>query len=115
MTTASVLKERMVVAGDWVAGHGDETLNVVNPATEALVATVPKGTREDARAALDSAEEAQKEWAELPPLKRASLMMGVARLIRENRERLANVLTMEQGKPLIASRLEIDSSAAHFE
>ena len=58
MTTASVLNERMFVAGEWVAGHGDETLNVVNPATEEVVATVPKGTREDARVALDSGEEA---------------------------------------------------------
>ena len=105
----------MFVDGEWVAGHGEEAIEVVNPATEGVVATVPKGTREDAKEALEAAQRAQKAWAELTPLKRASFMMKVAQLIRENREKLANTLTMEQGKPLYESRLEVDGSAAHFE
>ena len=109
------LQEKMFVDGEWVEGHGEEKISVVNPATEEVVATVPKGTREDAKRALDAAERAQKGWAELPPLERASRMMKVAQLIRDNRERLANTLTMEQGKPLFEARLEVDGSAAHFE
>jgi len=105
----------MYIDGEWVGGHAEETVGVVNPATEEVVATVPRGTRDDAKSALDAAQRAQKGWAEIPPLKRASYLMKVARLIREDRERLADVLTMEQGKPLFESRLEIDGSAAHFE
>ena len=110
-----VLHEKMFVDGEWVDGHGQEAISVVNPATEEVMAQVPRGTREDAKMALDAAQRAQKRWADLPPLKRASFLMKVAQLIRENRERLANTLTAEQGKPLFESRLEIDGSAAHFE
>lgn len=107
--------EKMYIDGQWVQGTGAETIRVANPATEEAIATVPKGTREDAKKALDSAERAQRVWAELPPLKRASYMMKIAQLIRENKEKLAEVLTSEQGKPLFESRLEVDGSAAHFE
>lgn len=112
---SALVQEKMFIDGEWVDGLGAETISVVNPATERIIATVPKGTREDARGALDSARRAQNGWAELPPLERASYMMKIAHLIRENREKLAAVLTSEQGKPLFESRLEVDGSAAHFE
>ena len=99
----------------WVRGSGEGAIEVLNPATEGIIATVPKGTREDAKSALDSAARAQKGWEGLTPLKRASFMLKVAQLIREKREELASVLTAEQGKPLYESRLEVDGSAAHFE
>ena len=112
---SSAPNEKMFIDGQWVGGQGEETISVVNPAIEGMVATVPKGTREDAKAALDSAKKAQVSWAELTPLKRASYMKKVAQLIPENRERLAEILTSEQGKPLFESRLEIDGSAEHFD
>jgi acyl-CoA reductase-like NAD-dependent aldehyde dehydrogenase len=115
MGSIAIRHERMLIDGGWVDGADGETISVVSPASESVIATVPKGTREDARKALDSAQRAQPGWAELPPLQRATYMMKTAQLIRENRERLACVLTSEQGKPLFESRLEVDGSAAHFE
>ncbi len=114
MAADSIAREKMLVDGEWV-GEGRATIDVVNPATESVVARVPKGTRDDAKAALEAAQRAQPKWAELPPIERASYLKEVARLIRENRERLARTLTMEQGKPLFESRLEVDGSAAHFD
>ena len=110
-----VLSESMYIDGEWVRGTGEEDIDVVNPATEGVVARVPRGTREDAKKALDSAVQAQKGWEEFTPLERASFMQKVAQLIRDRREELAEVLTSEQGKPLYESRLEVDGSAAHFE
>ena len=115
MQSSAIRHERMFIDGDWVGGSGNETINVVNPVSESVIATVPKGTREDAKKALGSAQGAQPGWAELLPLQRATYMTKIAQLIRENRERMARVLTSEQGKPLFESRLEVDSSAAHFE
>jgi len=115
MKSSPTLHERMFIDGAWVDGSDGQEISVVSPASEGIMATVPKGTREDAKRALDSAQNAQPGWAELPPLKRAAYMMKIAKLIRENRERLARTLTMEQGKPLFESRLEVDGSAAHFE
>jgi len=109
------LQQKMFIDGEWVEGTGRETIDIINPATENVIASVPKGKREDAKRALDAAQSAQKGWGELPPLKRASFMVRIAELIREKREELAAVLTSEEGKPLFESRLEIDGSAAHFE
>lgn len=108
-------QEGMFIDGDWTKMAGEERIDVINPATEEKIATVPKGTREDAKRALDSAREAQQKWEELPPLKRASFLFKTAGLIRERKEELAQVLTREQGKPLFESRLEVEGSAAHFE
>jgi acyl-CoA reductase-like NAD-dependent aldehyde dehydrogenase len=105
----------MFIDGEWVPGTGEETIEVINPATEEVIATVPRGSREDAKKALDSATRAQKAWEELPPLKRATYMVKIAQLIRDKREVLAETLTSEQGKPLFESRLEVEGSAAHFE
>ncbi|MDG6964561.1 MAG: aldehyde dehydrogenase [Nitrososphaerota archaeon] len=107
--------ELMYIDGEWVRGSSEETIRVANPTTESVIATVPKGTREDAKKALDSAAKAQKKWEELPPLERASFMLKMAHMIRERKEELARVLTTEQGKPLFESRLEVEGSASHFE
>lgn len=105
----------MLVDGEWTSGGRDEKIEVVNPTSEEVIATVPRGTREDARRALEAAVIAQRKWEETPPIKRASILAKVAQLIREKREELARVLTSEQGKPLFEARLEVDGSAAHFD
>ena len=107
--------EKMFIDGEWTTGSDENLIEVVSPVTEATIAAVPRGTREDAKKALDSARRAQAGWEKLTPLKRASYMAKVAALIRESREELAEVLTSEQGKPLFESRLEVDGSAAHFD
>jgi lactaldehyde dehydrogenase / glycolaldehyde dehydrogenase len=105
----------MYVDGEWVDSEGGSTTQVVNPSDEATVATVPKGTREDAKVALEAAAKAQPRWEALAPLQRAAYLQRIAALIRRDRERLAGILTEEQGKPLYEARLEIDGSAANFE
>ncbi len=105
----------MYIGGKWEEGEVGQSISVVNPATEQVIATAARGTREDAKRALEAAQKAQPKWEETPPLKRASYLVKIAQLIRRNRERLARTLTLEQGKPLFESRLEVDGSAAHFE
>jgi acyl-CoA reductase-like NAD-dependent aldehyde dehydrogenase len=114
-TQPRVRKGKMYVDGEWVDSEGGQTTTIVNPYDELTIATVPKGTRGDAKAAIDAAEKAQPKWEDLAPLKRASFLHDIAGLIRRDRERLARVLTAEQGKPLYEARLEIDGSAANFE
>lgn len=106
---------QMLVDGEWVGSEGGMSTPVVNPTNESVIATIPKGTREDAKTALEAAARAQPKWEAISPLQRAAYLKEVATLIRRDRERLAQVLTEEQGKPLYESRLEIDGSAANFE
>jgi acyl-CoA reductase-like NAD-dependent aldehyde dehydrogenase len=109
----SVQDYGMYIDGEWVSK--EETFDVINPATEEVIARVPRATREDVKGALEAAERAQKKWEDITPLERAKYLFKIADLIRRDRERLARVLTSEQGKPLFEARLEIDGSAANFE
>src|SRR5438105_12001008 len=106
---------RMFIDGEWVDSESEETIDVVNPATERLIASVPKASREQAKAALEAAEDAQPKWEDLAPLQRAAFLFKTAQLIRRDKERLARLLTSEQGKPLFEARGEIDGAASNFE
>src|SRR5919108_1571547 len=106
---------RMYINGEWVGSDKEERIQVVNPATERVIASVPKASREQTKMALEAAEEAQPKWEDLAPLERGSLLLKTAQLIRRNKERLAKILTSEQGKPLFEARSEIEGAAANFE
>src|SRR5260370_4498400 len=80
-----------------------------------MIATVPKASLEQAKAALEAAADAQPKWEDLAPLQRASFLFKTAQLIRRDKERLARLLTSEQGKPLFEARGEIDGAASNFE
>ncbi|HZW57675.1 MAG TPA: aldehyde dehydrogenase [Nitrososphaerales archaeon] len=105
----------MYIDGEWVRPRAGQSLDVVNPATEEVIAAVPKATREDVKRALEAAELAQGKWEDLSPLQRSKYLLKIAELIRRDRERLARILTAEQGKPLYESRSEIDGAATNFE
>jgi len=115
LSASKVRHYKMYINGEWVDSEGGELLIVINPANEKVIATVPKGTREDAKKALEAAARAQPKWEDLAPVKRASYLFKLAKLIRRDKERLAAVLTAEQGKPLYEAKSEIEGSAQNFE
>jgi succinate-semialdehyde dehydrogenase/glutarate-semialdehyde dehydrogenase len=78
---------------------------VINPADESIIGTVPHATRTDLDAALSAAEEGFRVWRQTSPAKRAEIITRAAQLCRERVEEMT--LTLEQGKPIAQSRLEI--------
>jgi len=106
---------RMFIDGEWVASASEESVDVVNPATERRIASIPRASRDQTKEALEAAERAQPAWEDMPPLKRASFLLRTAELIRRDKEKLARILTSEQGKPLFEARSEIDGAASNFE
>ena len=60
----------MYIDGQFVTWRGDAWIDVVNPATEAVISRIPDGQAEDARKAIDAAERAQPEWEALPAIER---------------------------------------------
>ena len=58
----------MYIDGQFVTWRGDAWIDVVNPATEAVISRIPDGQAEDARKAIDAAERAQPEWEALPAI-----------------------------------------------
>src|SRR2546428_8580572 len=66
---------RRFIDGEWVDSNREETIDVVNPATERVIASVPKASREQAKAALEAAEAAQPKWEEFVPLQLAAVLL----------------------------------------
>ncbi|MBN9010421.1 MAG: aldehyde dehydrogenase family protein [Rhizobiales bacterium] len=105
---------RQFIGGQWVDSTVKEWIEVENPATGAVIASVPKGGADDADRALVAARAAQPEWEALPPQTRGQMLRDLARLMLENRERLARVVVSEQGKPIQEARGEIEGAALYL-
>ena len=97
----------MLIGGEWRAAHAGEELDVVNPATEETVGTVPSGAAADVELAVATAKRAFPEWAATDTEKRAEILHAAAALIEERAKELAAVLTAEQGKPIAEARGEV--------
>jgi acyl-CoA reductase-like NAD-dependent aldehyde dehydrogenase len=98
---------KFFVAGEPQDSESKQVTEVRNPATGEVVDTVPKGTINDIRRAIDVAAVALKKWSQLAPAKRGGILLSAGRLILEQEKELATLLTKEQGKPLRESILEI--------
>lgn len=108
--------EAIFVGGKWVdRTSSGKTFDVVNPATGASIATLPDAGRAEMQSAIDAAARAQKEWAETTAAERSAILQKAASLMRGRRDRLGDVMTIEQGKPLAESRGEILYAASFVE
>ena len=98
---------QMLIGGEWVGSRSGDYIEVMNPATGEAVDTVPRGTAEDAREAIDNAHDAFAVWSEWTQAKRAEVLRRAVQLFHAHEKELANLLTREQGKPLREATLEI--------
>jgi aldehyde dehydrogenase (NAD+) len=96
---------KMLIGGELV--EGDETLDVVNPATAKPFITVSRASEAQAAQAIAAAKKAQAGWAALPKAERQAYMNKLADAIDANADKLARTLTLEQGKPLAEAQAEI--------
>jgi acyl-CoA reductase-like NAD-dependent aldehyde dehydrogenase len=107
----------MLIGGEWreAAAH-EERLEVVNPATEQIVDSVPAGSPEDVELAVATAKRAFTEWSHTDVEKRAGILAKAAALIEEHAKELAARLTSEQGKPIAEAMGEVSHLAhgVHF-
>ncbi|HYU20029.1 MAG TPA: aldehyde dehydrogenase family protein [Chloroflexota bacterium] len=106
---------RMFIAGELSDSSSGQTTEIRNPATGDLVDTIPKATVEDMRRAIDAAQNAFAEWAALPAVERAALMFKAAQTLREHVPEIAELLTREQGKTLLESRIETQRLADNLD
>jgi len=106
--------QRMLIAGEWVDSEGGGTMVVDNPATGEVVDEVPKGTRADARRAVDAALEAKGRMERLPAWERYKILLKAAQLIEGRLEELARILSLESGKPIRDSRIEVQRASVTF-
>ena len=111
----SLLKTDAFVGGEWIAADDGSAFAVVNPADGSEIALVANCSASDTEKAVAAAEKALPEWRAKTAKNRASLLKEWFRLILENQEDLAIILSTEQGKPLAESRGEIGYGASFIE
>ena len=115
LTHPELILTDALIGGERVSTASAETLAVKNPATGALIATVPDCGAEEARAAVSAASAAFSEWKARTAKERSAVLKRWFVLMIENQEDLAKIISMEQGKPLTESRGEIAYSAGYVE
>ena len=96
-----------LIAGKWVDSSDGKVIEVINPATNEVVDTVPSLTKDDVNAAVQAAKQAQKGWAETSLLERCKIMTKFAELVLRDEEVLAKTLCQETGKPIKEAHAEI--------
>jgi succinate-semialdehyde dehydrogenase / glutarate-semialdehyde dehydrogenase len=106
---------RLLIDGVWSDALDGRTIEVRNPATDELLARVPNAGRGETRAAIEAAERALPAWRERPAAERGSILRAWGGLMLRDRERLARLMTLEQGKPLAEARVEIAYAASFLE
>ena len=90
------------------------TIDVINPATGAVVDTVPAATKEDVDKAVACAKAAQKKWAAVPVSEKVEIMYRFLDIVDDNKEKLAQVLSQETGKPIVEARAELGNIRIGF-
>jgi len=103
------------IDGRWVGAASTPRIEVVDPATRAVLADVPDVGRPGADAAIDAAAGAFPGWRALPARERGQALDRMCRIVRRDADELAALLTAEQGKPLAEARGEIEYSASYLE
>ena len=101
----------MLINGKAVESCSGEFFDVINPATGEFIDRVPRGTENDAAAAVEAASSAFGSWASISPQQRAGVLYRAAEIARQRRDELAVLLTREQGKPIAEAKNEIEGFA----
>ncbi len=105
----------MFIDGCWVQASDGRTDEIVNPATEEVVATAPHATPVDIHRAIEAAKRGWQVWRETSPWERSDCLRGAAAYFRAHEQELAALMTTEQGKPLREASAELRGTWQQFE
>lgn len=105
---------KMIIGGIPVDSSDKKTIDVINPANGQVIDTVPAATKEDIDKAVELAKVAQKEWYKVPVYEKVNIMYRFMDLVEENKEKLAQTLSQETGKPITEARAEINNIQIAF-
>lgn len=107
LSDPSLLQTGAFIGGQWISAP--DTFDVINPATAKTIVSVSDCGADETKSAIRAAQEAFPTWAGRPAKERASIMRAWSGLVREARDDITKLMTLECGKPLAESRNEFDS------
>jgi succinate-semialdehyde dehydrogenase/glutarate-semialdehyde dehydrogenase len=108
----SLFRQQSLIGGVWLDAASGKTVEVIDPATQDVLGTVPDISEAETKSAIKAAETAFSAWRKRTPAERAVLLHAWHDLMLEHLEDLALILTLEQGKPLAEARGEIRYGAS---
>lgn len=98
---------KMIIGGKEVTAMDEVVIEVTNPATGAVIDTVPSATEQDVQNAVNAALKGQKIWAKVPVHEKVDILYKFLSYVEEDKEELAQTLSAETGKPIVEARGEI--------
>ena len=110
-----LFRDKCYINGEWVEADSKDAISVNNPATLKEIGTVPKCGKEETKNAIDAANTAWPQWKSTSARERSNILRKWFDLIIANKEELAQIMTIEQGKPINESRGEIVYGASFIE
>jgi succinate-semialdehyde dehydrogenase/glutarate-semialdehyde dehydrogenase len=105
---------QMLIGGEWMSSQDGRTFDVIDPSTEQLLSVVADADVPDAIKAVDAAQKASAAWRGVAPRARADILMRCFQLMHEQADRLAPLITAENGKALADARSEVVYAAEFF-
>lgn len=114
LTRTDLIRGANFIAGEWTA-QTDARLDVTNPATGEVIASVPDSGADDARAALDAAHAAFATWRKVPAKQRATIIKRWNDMVVAHSDDLGALISLEQGKPLAEGKGEVAYAASYIE
>jgi succinate-semialdehyde dehydrogenase/glutarate-semialdehyde dehydrogenase len=105
----------LLIDGEWIGADARETQPVVNPATGETIGALPMATKADLDRALETSDKAFAAWRKVSAYDRGVILRRAAALLRDRSDAIAAQLTIEQGKPLAQSKIEIAQSADYMD
>src|SRR6476469_3754936 len=108
---------RLFIDGRFVAPHSDRMIDVINPATQEIIGRVPDGDSVDVDTAVAAARRAfdDSPWTTTTAQERGRILFRLAAIVRENSSELAELETVNNGKPIVESEFDIADVATCFE
>lgn len=106
---------QLLIDGKWTPSLSGETIPVVNPATEEVIGHIAHARKPDLDRAVAAAEKGFKVWRDISAFERCKIMRKAADLLRERADSIAELMTLEQGKPLAQSKIEVMGAAETIE
>src|SRR3954453_17102214 len=105
VAAAPIVRDKLYIGGEWVEPATDQTIDVINPATEEVIGPIPEGTPEDVDRAVAAARAAFETWSQTPVEVRADTCAGIAAKLAERGDELAALIATELGMPLALSKM----------
>ena len=108
--------EKMYINNQWLLSHSGETREIINPATEEIIAVVTEGSISDTKNAIEAAHEAfyANGWGETHARERATLLFKLAEKLEREIESFAQLETLNNGKPLRESSYDVEDAVDQF-